>query len=129
MENQMIAVQMQMNNMIPNNNIGNNINNNNYIENNINDNKFFGSKKSIMFKSIKGDVKVLTFDYGTTISEMLKKYLEEIGKPHFFNSDEIRFICSSVKLNFNDKTKIEDKFVGKELVTIIVHDSKPLIGG
>jgi len=58
---------------------------------------------------------------------MIIKYWEEIGKPHLFNTDEIKFIYSSLKLNFNDKTKIEEKFV--EIPKIMVHDSMPLLGG
>ena len=117
MENQMIESQMQMNNMMSNNNINNNIFNG------------FKPKLNIIFKNIRGEVKSFNFDYGTTVSEMIRKYLEETGRPHLFNNDEIRFIHSAIKLNFNDKTKIEEKFPGKESVFIIVHDNKPLLGG
>ena len=130
MENQMIDSQMLMNNMMPNNNINNNINNN-FIERNTNNNNFNHNKpkKNFLFKNLKGEIKALYFDYGTTVSEMIRKYLEEIGKPYLFNNDEIRFLHSSFKLNFNDQTKIEEKFKGIEVVHIIVHDNKPLIGG
>ena len=117
MENQMIESQMQMNNMISNNNINNNIFNN------------FKPYKNIIFRNTNGVVKSLAFDYGTTVSEMIRKYLEEIGKPHLSNNDEITFIHSALKLNFNDKTKIEEKFPGIGNPTIIVHENKPLIGG
>ena len=131
MENQMIDLQMLMNNMMLNNNINNNINNN-FIERNTNNNNFNHNKlkKNVIFNNnLKGQERLLTFDYGTTVSEMIRKYLEEIGKPYLFNNDKIRFLHSSFKLNFNDQTKIEEKFKGIEVVHIIVHDNKPLIGG
>ena len=90
MENQMIDLQMLMNNMMLNNNINNNINNN-FIERNTNNNNFNHNKpkKNFLFKNLKGEIKALYFDYGTTVSEMIRKYLEEIGKPHLFNNDEL----------------------------------------
>ena len=49
-------------------------------------------------------------DYGITISEMLKKFLERIGRPELFKSYKIYFLYDASKLNWDDNTKIEVKF-------------------
>ena len=70
----------------------------------------------------------MKFDYGITVSEILKKYLERIEKPELFHSDRIFFICNATKLNWNDKTKIEEKFSNGRVHLIMVNDNYNLVG-
>ena len=82
---------------IPFQNIGNNgvnlglFNNNCNINIEENKTKDTTPKVSIIFKHISGHKKILTFKYGTTINDILKKYLKEMGKSEFINTDYVHF--------------------------------------
>ena len=68
---------------------------------------------NVTFKSIDdGDTKIIPLHYGTTINEMITKYLMKIGKPELINNKEnkISFIYNSRFLRFGDNTKIEQFF-------------------
>ena len=87
-------------------------------------------KMNIIFKTTKGNVNTLVFDYGTTIDEILKKYLNEIGRPDLINNkNKIFFVYNACQLRFGDKTKIEDYFPKGRTINIIVNDYNNLWGG
>ena len=65
---------------------------------------------SIVFEDIHLHRILINFDYGTTVQEMLMKYLQRIEKPELFNTDKIEFHYNSKKFNWFDNTKIEQKF-------------------
>ena len=66
----------------------------------------------IIFKTPQGIRLNFLFYYGTTINQVLIRYLNKIGRPDLINkqSDEIYFTYNSTKLNFNDKREIEQIF-------------------
>ena len=59
----------------------------------------------------------------------MKKYFEEIERPDLYKSDNISFYYNACKLNYNDSTKIEEKFSNGSSHRITVNDSLPLVGG
>ena len=85
-------------------------------------------KMNIIFKTTQEMQIILVFDYGTTIDEILKKYLNEIGRPDLINTDKIFFVYNACQLRFGDKTKIEDYF-NHNPPTIIVNELHALRGG
>ena len=77
-------------------NMGMNIFNNNNLEQNYN--KDFNIKKmNILFKNAYGQTKNLIFNYGTTINEVLERFLKEIGRPELINNidNKLDFICET----------------------------------
>ena len=68
---------------------------------------------NVIYKTTQGVTTNLFFKYGTTIDEILKKYLHKINRPDLINQKEkITFIFNASKLKFGDKTKVEDFFKG-----------------
>ena len=87
------------------------------------------NKINFMFKTTQGIIRNINADYGTTISELIKKYFNIMGKPELFNNpQDICFLCNAKRLNFNDNTKIEIFFKNTSMVNIVVNDVKELIG-
>ena len=88
-----------------------------------------GPKLNIIFTTTVGTQRILKFKYGTTISEALKKYLDSVGKVELFGqNDKVNFLFNANKIDFNDKTKVEDKFRNIQLPKIVVNDTQGLIG-
>ena len=122
---------MNMNNMgmmeIPNNNINNN--DDNWMKGfkmgveELNENINYKPKKNILFRPSNGiNARAITFDYGTPVCDTLKKYLNEINKPEFINTDNrIVFLYNAKKIRFDDKTKIEDFFTCGPNPSILVN--------
>ena len=87
------------------------------------------NKLNFIFKTTQGVIRNINVDYGTTISELIKKYFNIMGKPELFNNPrDICFLCNAKRLNFNDNTKIEDFFKNASIINIVVNDVKELIG-
>ena len=63
------------------------------------------------------------------MSELLKKFLNLIEKPELFKTNQLTFIYSATKLNWDDNTKIEEKFIGEGNAYIFVNDTENHIGG
>ena len=126
---------MQMNfNLMPNMMINNNINleqnllmNNNLnlnpnmmMNNNINQEPSCHEQKiSVIFKTIRNEITTLQVKYGTTIDQLLQKYLNKIGRPELYEqkSKNIWFIFNAQKLNYGDTTPVENIF--KTLTSIV----------
>ena len=118
--NQINNMQIQMNQMnnlmLMNNNIQNNLNNKRKI--------------NVSFKTTAGSKWVMAFDEGITISEMLKKFFERIEKPQLFKSEDIAILYNATKLNWDDSTKIEEKFPPSYgIPTLIINDFQNIWGG
>ena len=78
---------------------------------------------NITFNTTQGIKKNIVVDYGTSIDDMLKKYLKEVNHPELIdNNDKIIFLYIANKLKFGDKTKIEDYFKFNHHPLIIVND-------
>ena len=123
--NQINNIQIQMNQM-------NNLlmlNKNNNIQNNINNKP----KISVIFKTTNGLILNMTFDFGITVSQMLKMAFKRMERPDLFKSKNVAIIYNATKLNWDDNTKIEDKFLisqaSKYTPTIIINDNNNVIGG
>ena len=87
---------------------------------------------NISFRTINGIWTHLTVNYGTTIDQLLKDYLEKINKPFLIvNNKYISFLFNACSLKFGDYTPIEKKFI-KYLnipkVIINVNDMNNIIG-
>ena len=132
-----IEMKTNMNNINPmamNNMMGmmpNNIMNNMNMMEPMNDNNESNVEKmDIIFKTTSGTQKRITFKYGTTVGEVLKKYLKEVGRPELIGrSDRIAFVYNLEKLSFDDQSKIEEKFSRNITPKILVNDPMYLIGG
>ena len=78
---------------------------------NTNKNKEIAQKINITFKSAEGDHDNIIFNLGTTISDILKRYLNKINHSELIEkSGNIVFLYNGKKLKFNDRTKIEKFF-------------------
>ena len=56
----------------------------------------------------------LIVDYGTSVDDMLKMYIEKINKPELFDQkDKIGFVYNLKSFKFGDKTPIETSFKRK----------------
>jgi len=93
-----------------NNNMLMNMNNIGGFQINQNQNKM-PEKKCIIFKSMEGDTKILNFDLGTTINEILMEYIKKINNSKNINNDyEFSFLFNGNQLHIGDNTKIEQYF-------------------
>ena len=86
------------------------------------------NKINITFQIFKGGAQSMIFEYGTTIDEMLKKFLNKVGKPELINSPKICFLFNARQLKIGDKTKIEDYFRDLTKAKVIINDIEGLIG-
>ena len=97
---------MKMNNQMFNMNINNP---NNEINGNIINENNKKAKQNICFDS--GKRIYLSIDYGTPIKEMIKIYLEKIGRIDLLNkNDKFSFIYNARKINFDNNMRIEKFF-------------------
>ena len=99
--------------------------NNGMINNNFNMEKKSIKIANIIFNSSTGKKKLLHFNYETTINDILERYLVEIGKPEYINTDYISFIFNAQFLKFGDTTKIEKYFCSSlphpPIITVVEH--------
>ena len=99
---------------------------NNNIQKNVNDKQ----KINVYFKDTKGLIRAMFFDKGITINEMLKIFFERIEKPQLFKSKDIAILYNATKLNWDDNTKIEEKFPSSYgIPTLIINDLQNIWGG
>ena len=78
------------------------------------------NKINTLFETPSGFKKSIIVDYGTSVSDMIKKYFNEIGKPELFRNDKICFLYDACKLNCDDNTKVENFFQKTSLIHHIV---------
>lgn len=108
---------------MPSNTMVNLYRNNEVEENeiNTNNNEEVTQKINITFKTAEGEQDTIVFNYGTTISDILKRYLNKINHPEFIKKgDNIVFLYNAKKLKFNDRTKIEKFFNNNSIPVITV---------
>ena len=109
-------------------NLGNQMNNlNNMMPMNLNMNNMgmMGiqnkPKMTVSFTTVEGENKKMTFDYGTSVGEILKKFLMEVGKPEYINNDDkVSFLYNACRLKFDNKNKIEDAFSSNVAPKVLV---------
>ena len=66
-----------------------------------------GPQMSVEFKNIHEISKIITVPYGTTIKELLNKYLKRINS---FDNEKIIFLYNATKINRNEQKKVIDYF-------------------
>ena len=71
---------------------------------------------NIIFKTIQGVFHNVIYKYGTTIDEVLKKFLYRVGRDDLINQGKVCFLYHAIRLKFGDKTKVEDFFL--KVITI-----------
>ena len=67
---------------------------------------------NVVFTTTSGRTTNMVFNYGTTIDEILKKYLKRVNREDMIGKKEIGFLFYGNNLRFGDKTPIEQKFKG-----------------
>ena len=114
---------MMMNN-INNNNFGIPINNwqNMMNYNELNNNSFFNDrlKKNVIFQDEQGHSTNMSFNYDTTIDEMLKKYIKRINRPDLYVNNKIYFLYNAERIRFGDKTPIKVFFKNAHIPKVYV---------
>ena len=112
-------VNFMPNMMMMNNNI--NLMPNLMIMNNINQEEVNQDmyERNIYFKASDGKINTIQVKNGTTIDQLLKIYLNKIGRPELYEqkSKNIWFFFGAQKLNYGDTTPVENIF--KTLTSIV----------
>ena len=89
-------------------------------------------KINVIFKTTQGVTHTLVYSFGTTIDEVLKKYLKRVNREELINDEQskgkICFLFNAAQLKFGDNTKIENFFKGISNPKVVVNDVNNLIG-
>ena len=87
------------------------------------------NKYNIIFVSTQGVSYNIYYNYGTTIDEVLKAYLNEAETPELIDdrTNRIDFLYNARRLRFGDETTIETFFLNFINPRIIVNDIQNLI--
>ena len=97
------------------------------VNSNVNDSQV--NKKNVVFKTTQGVVTNLSIEEDKTMSELMKTYLNRVGKPDLFGKkDGVCFLFNASKIDFNCPTKISQFFGFNSHPTLIVNDVHNLIG-
>ena len=92
----------------------------NIIKYNDNNEIISGRKFVVTFQAGNGTIKNISYNYGTTIDKMLKKYLLRIDHPELINSNKIIFLYNAEKIKFGDQTVLEKIFKYAQNQRIVV---------
>ena len=76
------------------------------------------SEKEIVFVDTKGNNKKIKAKIGTTVGEILKKYKNGI---HRIKKEKFIFLYNAVKLNLDDKRKIEEVFIDNNKILVLIN--------
>ena len=89
-----------------------------------------GPKINAIFTTTKGVKTIMLYDYGTTVDQVIQKYLERMNRSTLYNtkSDKICFLFNGAKLKYGDQTKVEEYFKHNSTPKIIVNDVNEVIG-
>ena len=142
-----VILQMYNNNMFQNNNIPQNYNNNNINLNNSNNgqsninggvndiqNTFDLSKNSneqkfnVVFIHQTGKKVMMICPYSLIVKDLLLKYISRVGLSDYVIGKEIFFIYNGLKIDEKEEKKIGQYFFPGMLQTILVVDTKNIIG-
>ena len=114
-------------------NIGGNPNFNNFGNQNFNRSKTNNDdlKINVIFCTLKGARINMRFNEDETVNSALTKFLKRVNLENLINNTKgkLNFVLAAETLTFNDYRKIKDISYGvANGITIIVHDTKNLIG-
>ena len=92
--------------------------------------KEFGIEDSIkiIFNTTQGKKTEVSVKKGTTIDQLLKKYLELENRSYLIADKNICFIYNATKLKFGDNTKFENLFKNANVASATIIDTDYLIG-
>jgi len=76
------------------------------------------SEKEIVFVDTKGNNKKIKAKIGTTVGEILKIYINGI---HRIKKEKFIFLYNAVKLNLDDKRKIEEVFIDNNKILVLIN--------
>jgi len=122
---------MGMNNFMPNMMMNNNfnfipnmwMNNFNFMPNMMNNDNIDKFKYNVIFTTTMGMKTNIQIDKGTTIDQMLKKYLKRVNRLDLIGkNNKICFIFNTWQMKFGDQTPVEDIFMNNECPPVTVND-------
>jgi hypothetical protein len=89
-----------------------------------------GNKINCVFKTTQGVVSNVLIEGNKTMGELLKVYLKRMGKEELIGKKDVGvcFLYNATKIDFSNKTTIEDFFHFTPNPTLIVNDVNNLIG-
>jgi hypothetical protein len=89
-----------------------------------------GNKINCVFKTTQGVVSNVLVEGNKTMGELLKIYLKRMGKEELIGKKDmgVCFLYNATKIDFSNKTTIEDFFHLTPNPTLIVNDVNNLIG-
>ena len=77
-------------------------------------------KMNVIFTNTQGTTHIMLLNYGTTIDQMLEKYLIRAGK--YGDKDKICFLFCGIMLRFGDQTPIEEFFKDAPPKVVVTDD-------
>ena len=88
-------------------------------------------KIRVIFKTTQGTTTDIEVFFGTTINQLLEKYLKHIKRPDLIGDKEnkICFLYNAIKLRFGDETTVEEFFKAVISPIVTVNNIDNLIGG
>ena len=81
-----------------------------------------GLKIIISFNHVGGWKHKITVNYGTTIDQLLKKYLKRVNKVYLCESNKLIFLYNAVQLKLGDNTSVEKFFKNSINPKIVVNE-------
>ena len=84
-------------------------------------------KKTVKFYHDCGRDWRLVLSYGTTIDEMLKKFLFVVNRENLYGSNEFGFLFNGIQIRFGDQNLIEKEFENYDFPTILLFDQGKII--
>lgn len=89
-----------------------------------------GNKVNCVFKTTQGIISNVLVEGNKTMGELLKIYLKRMGKEELIGKKDmgVCFLYNATKIDFSNKTTIEDFFHFTPNPTLIVNDVNNLIG-
>jgi len=110
--NSLMPNMLNNNNYLPIQNKMNNINNGVGEANYYNDYDISEPKINVYFKTKSGQITTLVINYKKTIDQLLKKYLERVGRTELIGDigRKVTFIYNARQLKFGDNTPVEQYF-------------------
>jgi hypothetical protein len=95
----------------------------------IRNNSGIPNKINCIFRTTKGVDRTIPFDFGKTVNQLIKRYLDIMGKPELIdNTEDICYLFNARQINPYDNTKVEVFFKENHFPIIVVNDIKELIG-
>ena len=88
-------------------------------------------KIRVIFNTTQGSSTDIEVFFGTTINQLLEKYLKHIGRPDLIRdkSNKICFLFNATKIRFGDETTVEKFFKNVSIPKVVVNNIDNLIGG